>query len=210
MTIQESYDLWSASYDQDQNLTRDLDAALTRKSLEGERFRFVLELGPGTGKNTALLAQIGDSVLGMDFSQGMLKRARQKVRASNVRFIRTDITRPWPLPASVFDLLVCNLVLEHVQDPGLVFIEAARVMAPGAVFHLSELHPFRQYLGGRAQYQTGSGRAGIPAHIHHISDFIQAAQAAGLHLADLQEAWHDEDEGRPPRLIVFKFIKRPS
>ncbi len=207
MSVQKSYDRWSASYDQDLNLTRDLDASLTRGLLAGQRFQAVLEIGCGTGKNTAFLAGIGDRVLGMDFSQGMLQRARLKVRTSNVCFVRHDITRPWPLQASVFNLLACNLVLEHVQELPFVFRQAARVMLPGAVFYVSELHPFRQYLGGRAQYLTGSGRSEISAHIHHISDFVQGAQAAGLRLVDFQEGWHAEDQGRPPRLAVFKFLK---
>ncbi len=207
MTVQGSYDRWSASYDQNRNLTRDLDADLTRRSLAGRRFQAVLEIGCGTGKNTPFLAEIGDRLLGLDFSQGMLGRARARVHAPNVGFLRADITRPWPLSASSFDLLACCLVLEHVRDLRFVFAQAEHVMTPGSVFHVSELHPFRQYQGGSAQFLDDSGPAAIPAYIHHISDFISAARAAGLRLADLQEAWHAEDDSRPPRLVVFKFHK---
>ena len=207
MSIQRSYDRWAASYDRDQNLTRDLDASLTRERLNAMHFDSVLEIGCGTGKNTVFLSSIASRVCALDFSHGMLEQARAKILASNVRFVRSDLTRPWPAQSSAFDLLACNLVLEHIHDLKPVFAEAFRVMAPGGLFHVSELHPFRQYLGGRAQYLTDTGRAEIAAHIHHISDFVQAAQAAGLKLDDFHEAWHSEDQDKPPRLAVFKFIK---
>ena len=76
MSVQEAYNHWSATYDTDENLTRDLDQAVTRDTLADLQCKSILEVGCGTGKNTALLAQIGDRVRALDFSGGMLKRAK--------------------------------------------------------------------------------------------------------------------------------------
>src|SRR5215207_3632949 len=128
MNIQKAYDEWSDSYDADSNLTRDLDQQVTRETLSGLHFNSILEIGCGTGKNTVFLAQIGDSVHALDFSQGMIEKAREKVRAPNVRFLMADISRRWPGNDGEFDLVVCNLVLEHIRDLAFIFSEAARVL----------------------------------------------------------------------------------
>src|SRR5436190_8156536 len=109
MTIRDAYTSWAPTYDQDRNLTRDLDAQVTRQILGKSHFQSILELGCGTGKNTELLARIGKQVLAFDFSEGMIERARQKIQASQVSFTATDITRGWPCPDRSVDLVVCNL-----------------------------------------------------------------------------------------------------
>ena len=48
---------FAVTYDADRNRTRDLDAEVTRRALAGNRFRSVVEVGCGTGKNTTLRAQ---------------------------------------------------------------------------------------------------------------------------------------------------------
>ena len=66
MSIQQAYTDWSATYDQDQNLTRDLDEIVTRETLGHLRSNSSLEIGCGTGKNTPLLAQISQHVSAAD------------------------------------------------------------------------------------------------------------------------------------------------
>lgn len=207
MTIQQAYTDWSTTYDADPNRTRDLDQSVTRKVLGSTRCRSILELGCGTGKNTAYFAEIGERVRSMDFSEGMLAQARAKVTAAHVTFAEADLIHPWPCEAGDADLAVCNLVLEHVEHLPHVFAEVARCLVPGGRFFVSELHPFRQYQGTQANFQRGRQTTQIPACIHHISDYLSAATAAGLQLAALDEWWHTDDAGKPPRLITFLFRK---
>ena len=208
MDIQNAYDEWSNSYDLDENLTRDLDQAVTRSLLGDLQFDSILEIGCGTGKNTIFLAQIGRRVRAVDFSQGMIARAKEKVRAENVQFSLMDITRPWHFAAGSFDLIVCNLVLEHIQDLFHVFSEAARSLRPDGRFFLNELHPFRQYEGKKARFYREAEKIEVQAFLHHISDFLHAAENHGLALAKLQEYWHEADTNRPPRLLSLAFVRR--
>ena len=54
MGIQNAYTNWSATYDEDPNRTRDLDQQVTYATLSGQHFAAIVEIGCGTGKNTAL------------------------------------------------------------------------------------------------------------------------------------------------------------
>ncbi|MBZ0276425.1 MAG: class I SAM-dependent methyltransferase [Anaerolineae bacterium] len=207
MHISDAYTQWSATYDTDRNLTRDLDTMMTRQALDGRRYAVVLELGCGTGKNTALLADIAERVYALDFSEGMLTQARAKINAVHVRFTLADLTQPWPCAAERVELVVCNLVLEHIRDLGFIFAEARRVLADGGQFYLSELHPFKQYQGKKAVFQRDGAQTEIAAFVHHISDFVSAAQGAGFTLANLGEWWHADDPPETPRLVTFLFTK---
>ena len=207
MNIQSAYNDWSASYDTDENLTRDLDQKVTREALTGTQFRSILEIGCGTGKNTVFLAQIGRQVHALDFSQGMIQIAKEKVKAENVRFSIADLTQRWPCEDANYDLIVCNLVLEHIENLSFIFSEASRVLQEEGRFLINELHPFRQYEGKKARFQRGDEEMEIPAFVHHISDFLNAASDHGLALMKLKEWWHEHDENKPPRLISFLFEK---
>lgn len=207
MNIQEAYNDWSATYDLDRNLTRDLDQLITRDTLSHLRCKSILEIGCGTGKNTALLARIAEHVLAFDFSEGMIEKAREKLSLDNVIFAVADITQPWACEDQSIDLVVCNLVLEHIQNLPFIFAEASRVLAATGRFFISELHPFRQYQGTQANFVRDQKKTEIQAFVHHISDFIESAEASGLALQQMRESWHDEDQNKPPRLVSFMFQK---
>ena len=206
MKIEDAYTRWADTYDSDKNLTRDLDERVTRETLNGN-YRGILELGCGTGKNTAYLSLIADTLLAFDLSLGMLSRARSKVQTENVFFAVADLTSPWPCRSDSFDLVVCNLVLEHIQDLVPIFSEAHRVLTTKGKFFVSELHPYRQYQGTQATFHRGEEQIRIPAFVHNVSDFIESAGLNGLSLKSLKESLHENDQNKPPRLISFVFEK---
>jgi ubiquinone/menaquinone biosynthesis C-methylase UbiE len=78
MNIQVAYNNWSDTYDDDHNLTRDLDQKVTEKILADSRYKIVIELGCGTGKNTLLLSKIAEKVYATDFSSGMVEKVKQE------------------------------------------------------------------------------------------------------------------------------------
>lgn len=166
-----------------------------------------MELGCGTGKNTAFLTQIARKILAIDFSPGMLQQAKAKIKSDNVFFVVADLTKPWPCKDEAFELIVCNLVLEHIEDLDPVFAQVSRALKSGGEFFLSELHPFRQYKGTKANFRTEHEAIEINAFVHHLSDFTQSARANGLSLRIMKEWWHEEDENKLPRLVSFMFEK---
>ncbi len=208
MDIQDAYTSWSTTYDQDLNLTRDLDLMVTKETLANQRCQSILEVGCGTGKNTLLLAQVGERVLALDFSAGMLSQAKGKMHLDHVFFAVADLTKPWPCKAESVELVVCNLVLEHIEDLDVIFSEAQRALVAGGKFLISELHPFRQYQGTQANFKRGRETIEIPAFVHNLSDFTGAAARHELSLRSFNEWWHEADQNKLPRLVSFIFEKR--
>lgn len=205
--IAAAYDQWSGTYNSAQNATRDLAARVLRQQLPDSSNRHVLEIGCGTGLNTTYLAEQSRSVVAVDFSSGMLAQARASVRANNVRFAQQDIRLRWGVADHAVDLVVCTLVLEHIENLDHVFHEAARVLCPGGEFFVCELHPFRQMRGGQAQFTNAAGQiVRVPAYSHDVSDYVNASVRAGFALRHLGE-WRDGDEtdkAAPPRLLSLQ------
>ncbi len=207
MSIQEAYNNWSETYDSVNNFTRDLDRIVTQETLADLRFNATLEIGCGTGKNTSLLSQISKTVLAIDFSEGMIKNAKEKLNSNNIKFTVADITQKWPCNDHSFDFITCNLVLEHIEELSFIFSEAHRALAENGHFFVSELHPFRQYQGKKAHFEQNGKTFEIHAFVHNISDFIHAAKNSGFMLNEMKEWWHQEDQNEPPRIVSFMFEK---
>jgi malonyl-CoA O-methyltransferase len=214
--VARAYNRWAASYDTNPNVTRDLDAAVLRAHGPDVRGHVVLELGSGTGKNTVWLAPRAGRVLALDLSAGMAAVARERlaaagVPADRVTFVEHDLTvRPWPLPDEAVEMVFANLVLEHVADLAAVCAEAARVLRPGGTLWVSELHPERQRLGGQAYFaDSATGEmVQVPACQHTVSEYVNAAVAAGLRVRRLGE-WREEgaDPAAPARLFTMRAKK---
>lgn len=208
MDVREAYSTWAGTYDSDNNYTRDLDALVTREVLVNHQCNAILELGCGTGKNTVFLAELCQQLFALDFSEGMMGQARTKVAQAHVNFALADFTKPLPIADSCVDLVVCNLVLEHIHDLAFIFGEVYRVLRDGGQFFSCELHPAKQYQGKKAVFQRDDKQTEIPAFVHHISGFLNPAENCGFTLGQLREWWHEADDtSSAPRLVSFMFGK---
>lgn len=203
-----AYDRWAATYDDDANATRDLDAVVVRRAPLRIASAEVVELGCGTGKNTAWLSREAGRVHAFDFSEGMLARARARVETANVSFVVHDIRVPWPLPDRSVDVVVGTLVLEHINDLAPIYAQARRVLREHGQLFLCELHPFRQLRGGQAHFtDAATGElVHVAAFVHSTSEYVTAALADGFTLRSLSE-WMDAGatDGAVPRLLSMLF-----
>jgi malonyl-CoA O-methyltransferase len=140
----------------------------------------------------------------------MLDVARRRVRAAHVRFGEHDITRPWPVEPASCDVVVGNLVLEHVRELGPVYAEASRALRPGGHLYVCELHPYRQLRGGQAHFEDTETNQIVPvtAFQHSVGEYVNGAIAVGFVLRALGE--HLEESAPPdaaPRLLSALFEK---
>ena len=207
MDIANAYNSWSAQYDTNDNKTRDLEALSLQKILQGKSFKHCLEIGCGTGKNTAWLLTICDQITAIDLSNGMLDIAKNKIQSDKVNFIEGDITKDWTFAKDTYDLVTFSLMLEHIEDLDAVFQKLAMVSDTGTRVYIGELHPFKQYAGSKARFETESGIEVVTCFNHHVTDFIQAANASGFQLLQLDEQFDDEDRSQIPRILNLLFEK---
>lgn len=204
--VRDGYDRWAAVYDDDGNPLLALEYPVVRAAAGDVRGLSVLDLGCGTGRHTFWLAEAGASVTAVDFSEGMLAKARQRQGAEAIRFIQHDLHLPLPLADGSFDLVVSGLVLEHLKELGTFFAEIRRVLKPGGRAVVSAMHPAMCLRGMQAQFtDPTSGQVVQPGSIAYpISAFVMAAVRAGLQLTAIDELAPDADLAvRYPRAVKY-------
>lgn len=205
MSVEKAYNSWANQYDTNINRTRDLDKKCTIESLNKFEFKQVIELGCGTGKNTKWLLNKAERIIGLDFSQEMLSKAKLKITDKRVRFKKADINKDWDIESNFADLITSSLTLEHIKNLNPIFSQAQQKLKKNGLFFISELHPFKQYSGSKARYENESGTKELEVYIHHISEYMDAAKNNGFQFIELKE-WFDENlDNTIPRLISFLF-----
>ena len=92
----------------------------------------VLEVGIGTGLNLPLYPPTIDLV-GVDLSEGMLKKAQEKVDSLAMRRVSLSVmdASAMDLPDGTFDATLATYVISAVPDPVAVLREMRRVTKPG-------------------------------------------------------------------------------
>jgi len=105
----------------------------------------VLDVGCGTGLSFhRLRTRVGREgrVIGLDYSEGMVRRARRRVRErgwANVAVVRGDATR---LPVGGLDAVYASMTVSATPDPGAVAREARRALRPGGRVAALDARPF--------------------------------------------------------------------
>ena len=156
------FDTWSLGYDQAivQRLAyRPVhDAVLRALGAETEAAR-VLDLGCGTGELTRRLTQAFPhaSVVGCDFSTGMLRRAAAKTDAAY--WVRGDACR-LPFGDGVFDAIVSTEAFHWFPDQARALNECRRVLMPGGRLLLALVSPPLPFVSSLAH--VGSRLIGQP------------------------------------------------
>jgi ubiquinone/menaquinone biosynthesis C-methylase UbiE len=105
--------------------------ALAGVELEGD----VLEIGPGFGATTRVLARRTDALTVLELQPSYCTRLRRELGA-RVDVVEGDATA-MPFADASFDTVVCFTMLHHVPSPAQqdrMLGEVTRVLRPGGVF----------------------------------------------------------------------------
>lgn len=101
--------------------------------------RDVLELGTGTGETALRVLALHPAArwTGIDASEAMLARARERLPEAELRLSRLED----PLPEGPFDLVVSTLAVHHLDGAGKrdLFARVAGVLRPGGRFVLGDV-----------------------------------------------------------------------
>ena len=208
MNVKEAYNNWAFQYDTNENKTRDLEAISLRTILDTITFNNCLEIGCGTGKNTQWLVTKAKHVVAADLSEEMLNKAKEKITATNVSFVQADITQDWNFTTDQFDLIGFSLILEHIEDLTHIFKQVDEHLNIGGYLYISELHPFKQYSGSKARFETENGVQVVNCFNHNISDFTNLAEKHQFEIIKLNEYFDNDDRTTLPRIFTLLCRKK--
>ncbi|WP_299455473.1 class I SAM-dependent methyltransferase [uncultured Microscilla sp.] len=206
--IKDAYNDWAAQYDTNHNHTRDMEGIAMRCTLKDITFNDCLELGCGTGKNTAWLLTQAQHLTAVDLSERMLEKAQEKVQSEKVNFVQADITQGWSFVKRPCDLITFSLLLEHIEDISAIFSKAVHVLKPGGYIYIGELHSIKQYMGSKARYETPEGTKELICFTHHTSDFFKLAKLHQLDIVEFEEHFDNDDRKNIPRILTFLLQKK--
>jgi len=183
------YNRWAEVYDAEDNPLVLLEERQITPLIGEVAGLALADIGCGTGRHAIRLGAAGAKVTALDFSEAMLERARAKPGAQAVKFIRHDLTQPFPLESGSFDRVICCLVLDHIADLKKFFGELGRICKPADFIVISVMHPAMMLRGVQARFiEPGSGRRIYPqSQPNQISDYVMAAIHAGLQLEHVSE-----------------------
>ena len=207
LEAKEAYNIWAEQYDTNDNKTRDLEGIALKEMLSGIDFESCLEIGCGTGKNTEWLLSKAKKLVAVDLSEEMLKKAKNKLNNKNVVFHLADIRKVWNFASEKFDLVTFSLVLEHLENLDSIFQKAQSALASKGFLYLGELHPFKQYTGTKARFNTEEGVQIVDCYNHHLSDFSNAAKKNGFEIKAINEFFDDSEKTNLPRILTILFQK---
>ncbi len=141
------FESWAQTYDADVDETAgfpfagyDAVLAWVVRGSGVETGQRVLDVGTGTGALAARFAALGAHVLGVDFSEAMLVRARNNVL--DAQFAPLELLEPWDaLTGWHFDAVVSSYVLHEFDMPiKLQLIERMTdVLKPGGSIILGDI-----------------------------------------------------------------------
>ncbi len=152
-----------------------------RDALDLRPGRRVLDLAAGTATSSVALARTGATVVGCDFSLGMLRQGRGR----GVPLVAGDALR-LPFADGAFDAVTISFGLRNVADTGQALGEMLRVTRPGGRLVVCEFsHP--TWAPFRTLYSEYLMRL-LPA----VATRVSSDPAAYVYLAESIRAWPDQ------------------
>jgi ubiquinone/menaquinone biosynthesis C-methylase UbiE len=188
-------------------------------AVEGQR---VLSLACGQGQDARLLARLGAAVTGVDVSEEMLHRAREREGADprGITYVQSDARVLAELSSANFDGVVCHMALMDIPDLAAAIGSVARVLADGGWFVFSIVHPcYHPHVEIAEDYLLDHRYAKLrppdwlPPHAYHrpLGAYVNELAAAGFRLERVVE---EHTPGRPsdlggvPGLLYARAVKR--
>lgn len=211
-TTRDGYDRWAEIYDDEQNPLVALEEPEIDRLFGDVRGLEIADVGCGTGRHARRLAAHGARVTGIDFSEGMLAKAREKCAGlpSPPNLIFHDLGTPLPFADQSFDRVLSALVLDHVPDLAAHFRDLSRVCRSAGSVIVSVMHPAMMLRGVEARFRDPrTGRETRPkSYPYQIADYLTAASTAGLRIERIEE--HAVREALAERLLrARKYLDWP-
>jgi SAM-dependent methyltransferase len=140
-----------------------------------------LEVGCGPGHVTAMMAESGATVTGVDLVPAMIEMAR--TLHPDIEFAEANAEQ-LPFADDAFDVVLINFVIHHFARPDVVCTEIRRVLKPGGRFVFAgpiEQFGFGAFIEGLATHHTMAVLAHGPLYLEATrEDYENLVKDAGF------------------------------
>lgn len=171
----EGYNRWAASYRQESNPIKNLSDELIEKFLPPLQGHSVLDAGCGPGKFCeSAERQRASRIVGLDLSPAMLEIARQHCKSGDFRTVELS---NWQ-PTESFDVIICALVLGHLESLSPALDNLIASMKPGGLLLITDFHPFLTLQQSKRTFKdVPSGKSvEIRHYLHMFQDYFRIFQ----------------------------------
>jgi ubiquinone/menaquinone biosynthesis C-methylase UbiE len=181
--------------------------------------REVLSLACGQGQDARLLACLGATVTGVDFSTEMLRYARGHEAAAprGITYVQGDARDLAAFADQSFDGVVCHMALMDIPDLAPTIGSVARVLREAGWFVFSIVHPcyrghveiVTDYLVDH-RYRKRLATDWLPTHAYHrpLGTYVEQLAQAGLRIDRVEEVHHKAaDAGGVPGLLYARVVQ---
>jgi malonyl-CoA O-methyltransferase len=199
----DAYARWVSSYPPHaHNALMHTEESAMRSLLPDLRGMTVLDLACGTGRYGLLAEQQGAAlVVGTDNSAAMLA-------SSPLKRLALSTVEAVPLADESMNVILCGLALGHLPQLLPTLREMARVLKPGGLALISDVHPMIALSGAQRTFTAADGKTYAVEHYPHLySDYHKAAREAGLHIVDVIERPVEGAPSPAPAVIVYALAK---
>lgn len=208
---------------------------IVSKFLGNLKGKSVLDAGCGNGYWSRKMARKAKRVIGIDFTEKLIKVAKSKSPVSNLEFAIDDL-RKLSLSDHEFDVVLCNMALMDVDGLEEAVGEMTRVLNIGGNLIISIIHPCFENPPNTSSLENKKGekigrlvkhyfRTGIIRdlkqnwddkhhyqHCHYtISDYLNAFSKYNLFVEKTSEPnWAEimgEDYSHTPYFLIFRLKK---
>lgn len=190
---QEGYELWAASYGENMNPVQTLESQAIKELLPPLEGCTLLDLGCGKGRISRLALERGAKrTVGMDFSLQMLGGAVEETSSDSAHYLAGGALG-LPFKKETFDVVVCALLMGHIQDLDGVLTQISGVLRPRGHLLISDFHPYETLRGSVRSFrdERNNRTYSIEQHLHSFEDYMRIFNNLGFVLEDLREPQYE-------------------
>jgi len=183
----EGYNRWASSYGDESNPIKNASDQFIEKWMTDLHGKTFLDAGCGHGKFCVAAQQQGAAfVQGIDLSPEMVGVAKQQCPSGE--FICRDLSTVKLRPA-YFDVIVCGLVLGHIEQLEAPLENLLNALRPQGVLLITDFHPFLTLQHARRTFRDkASGQVyEIRHHLHLFESYFSCFTRHGLVVDVLKE-----------------------
>ena len=207
------YSIWAKKYDSSSpdNLIIVLEEKYLKEFFGKVKDKDILDLGCGTGRHAITLAKKGAKVTAIDFTNAMIKRAKDKAKKArlDIDFEKADITKY--SSKKKFDLIISMLVQDHIQNLNSCINVINKASKLGTEVVISNIHPniiFHDLKKGRGLgwliegYKTNQ-------YYHPIEEYVDLFYKKGFILKKIKNIFYEKKYQKKKFAKFFRFEKSP-